>query len=425
MEDKTYIIIKILLLLCFVITICLTERLYNKPLFQYSLDFIINLQNSTPSFLMMFLRIVTYSCYLEVIFPLIIIIFNFCSLQSTFLLFNVLFVSTLVTNLMKLIYADPRPFWVKTNISVFKCEIDYGNPSGHAVCAFSFYMTLFQFIYDKYLNNKQLLYKISYWITVLSFLLLILISRLAVGVHSINQVFYGTLVGFAIYVIYYFLLDIHLYKSEEFLGKFQQGNYYTLWYILTYLAGVVNAVMVFYIQIYDNRKWEANLKKMCPKISEIMKFQNFDLGLTIVIFACIGMISGIFILMGILNLRSPGSDLVRLQALNNWSETKFIYKVYRVILTVIFFAFIVLPINLIKAQIVNFLLRICLTIGLMIFILFLLMFSLLIYIFIKLGIANEDLTSEKDHNFSEEVNQLVNKDETGKENINLTNEEKK
>ena len=198
-----------------------------------------------------------------------------------------------------------------------------------------------------------------------------------------------------------------------------------MWYILTYLAGVVNAVMVFYIQIYDNRKWEANLKKMCPKISEIMKFQNFDLGLTIVIFACIGMISGIFILMGILNLRSPGSDLVRLQALNNWSETKFIYKVYRVILTVIFFAFIVLPINLIKAQIVNFLLRICLTIGLMIFILFLLMFSLLIYIFIKLGIANEDLTSEKDHNFSEEVNQLVNKDETGKENINLTNEEKK
>ena len=130
-------------------------------------------------------------------------------------------------------------------------------------------------------------------------------------------------------------------------------------------------------------------------------------------------------MMGILNLRSPGSDLVRLQALNNWSETKFIYKVYRVILTVIFFAFIVLPINLIKAQIVNFLLRICLTIGLMIFILFLLMFSLLIYIFIKLGIANEDLTSEKDHNFSEEVNQLVNKDETGKENINLTNEEKK
>ena len=213
------------------------------------------------------------------------------------------------------------------------------------------------------------------------------------------------------------------------MAKFQQGNYYTLWYILKYLAGVVKSVIVFYIHKFDNTKWEANLKKICPNwsnISDLMKFQNFDLGLTILIFSCIGMISGIFIMMEIMNLRSPNSDLVRLEAMNNWTDTKFSYKIYRVILSLIFCVIIILPIYLITLQIPYVMLRISLTFGLMIFILFFSMFTLLIYIFIKLGITNENLTFEKDHNnIIEEANHLILKEnETSKENFNIINEDK-
>ena len=429
MEERTCSIIKVTCLLCFVITVALTERLYNKSLFQYSLDYIINLQNSTPGFFITFLNVVSYSCNFEVIFPIIIIIFNFCSLKITFLLFNVLFLSLFVTGIMKLVFLDARPFWINANITFFKSEVDYGNPSGHSMFAFSFYLILFQIIYDKYVNDKDLLYKISYWISVISFLFLIAFSRLAGGVHSINQVLFGSLVGVTIFFAFYFILGIQNYNSEEFLAKFQQGNYYTLWYILKYLAGVVKSVIVFYIHKFDNTKWEANLKKICPNwsnISDLMKFQNFDLGLTILIFSCIGMISGIFIMMEIMNLRSPNSDLVRLEAMNNWTDTKFSYKIYRVILSLIFCVIIILPIYLITLQIPYVMLRISLTFGLMIFILFFSMFTLLIYIFIKLGITNENLTFEKDHNnIIEEANHLILKEnETSKENFNIINEDK-
>lgn len=45
--------------------------------------------------------------------------------------------------LLKNVHHDPRPFWVNEDIDPVKCYTEYGNPSGHSVCASFFAMYLF------------------------------------------------------------------------------------------------------------------------------------------------------------------------------------------------------------------------------------------------------------------------------------------
>jgi membrane-associated phospholipid phosphatase len=41
----------------------------------------------------------------------------------------------LVVNITKLTYEQARPFWVSTAVKAYKCETEFGNPSGHSVNA--------------------------------------------------------------------------------------------------------------------------------------------------------------------------------------------------------------------------------------------------------------------------------------------------
>ena len=38
-----------------------------------------------------------------------------------------------VINMLKLNYADPRPFWSSDDVQAFHCSSEYGNPSGHTM----------------------------------------------------------------------------------------------------------------------------------------------------------------------------------------------------------------------------------------------------------------------------------------------------
>ena len=48
-----------------------------------------------------------------------------------------------ITQFMKMIESDPRPFWVDRRVIGFHCEVGYGHPSGHSSAAFFTYTTLY------------------------------------------------------------------------------------------------------------------------------------------------------------------------------------------------------------------------------------------------------------------------------------------
>jgi len=92
---------------------------------------------------------------------------------------------------------DPRPFWTNSKIKNigFYCPLEYGNPSGH-----SWFSTIlgFGFILDFYGVGK------NYTNLLAAMLLIILvpISRIYLGAHSLNQVFYGLFMGLSLNILY-------------------------------------------------------------------------------------------------------------------------------------------------------------------------------------------------------------------------------
>ncbi len=98
----------------------------------------------------------------------------------------------LVMNVTKLSYADPRPYWVASDIVAYKCSNQYGNPSGHSETSMGIAMTLWL---DYAFTNASNLRKGVLLFAALLFAFSIGYSRLILGVHSLDQIIYGLSLG--------------------------------------------------------------------------------------------------------------------------------------------------------------------------------------------------------------------------------------
>lgn len=86
-----------------------------------------------------------------------------------------------MTFALKNIYAQARPLWLSDDILPWGCKYrDYGNPSGHALSAVMFGL----------MNESTLSLVIGMTLASLT-----AISRVVLGVHSINQIVFGSLLG--------------------------------------------------------------------------------------------------------------------------------------------------------------------------------------------------------------------------------------
>lgn len=99
----------------------------------------------------------------------------------------------LVTNVMKLAYHNPRPFWVDSDIQAFSCSSFYGAPSGHSTQGMGIPIVIWLDII--HCSGCKLQYKIIWFLVAVSYGFSIMWTRLFLGVHSIDQVFYGATLG--------------------------------------------------------------------------------------------------------------------------------------------------------------------------------------------------------------------------------------
>jgi membrane-associated phospholipid phosphatase len=100
---------------------------------------------------------------------------------------------TLVKSYLKLAYHNPRPFMIEPNITPLKCSSSFGNPSGHSTGSALFAIVVFLDVFhgknNKY--HKSTIYYVSlilaaYWAVSIPY------TRLVIGVHSLDQVLYGS-----------------------------------------------------------------------------------------------------------------------------------------------------------------------------------------------------------------------------------------
>jgi membrane-associated phospholipid phosphatase len=99
----------------------------------------------------------------------------------------ILLVSNGINGIFKLIFSTPRPFFYSTEVKPLTFESSFGIPSGHAQTAAAVWGVIAAF-----LNRAWI------WILLVILILLIGLSRIAVGVHFPIDVVAGWLIGFTL-----------------------------------------------------------------------------------------------------------------------------------------------------------------------------------------------------------------------------------
>lgn len=105
--------------------------------------------------------------------------------------FNWMIISFFTTT-FKMVWHDPRPFWVNSKILVRDCDGSYGNPSGHCISAFGICI----FIWLEYKAKckqtwTEVLFGICCWVPAL----MTGYTSVIMGEHSFDQVLFGATIG--------------------------------------------------------------------------------------------------------------------------------------------------------------------------------------------------------------------------------------
>lgn len=313
-----------------------TERAYYQKLFNESLDIIPKFQKSSNAYT--FWKFVQYFGTKTIQGPIYIILFLFIPLNQVFVLTFLLMFTGYVDHTSKILYRQERPIWINSDIDIHsEHSCGYGNPSGHSLSSSCFYLS-FWFILFELIKKKQFKdnYKkniIIYGILLLCILIvvLIMISRLYIGVHSLNQIIFGCLIGIGIFLIFLPLFKIYYESGNEFLNKHYKYRYISLSLIL---AGII----LFYVSYFARKNVEGvelyeNWRKMClnQKWSKLLIKSSFMGGQSI--FIILGMFIGLFYTkLKIDNIYSDKEDIII-----NWTEEKFMTRLIRLIILVIGF----------------------------------------------------------------------------------------
>lgn len=182
--------------------------------------------------------------------------------------------------LIKLMYADTRPFMEFEEIEAWSCEMSLGKPSGHAQSSIMFYLFLTDYISFKIcekINGKRnkLLFKAL--MKSLAFILIFFIgfSRVVRGVHSFWQVFMGWACGLLILSMFFVFgntlcvliknyVENNSYNNEN---EIKRKKYLKI-HLLSFIIFLVITLMIFELrrQYTEFRSLIfENIEKKCEK----------------------------------------------------------------------------------------------------------------------------------------------------------------
>jgi membrane-associated phospholipid phosphatase len=198
-----------ILIIILSLALFISEMKFRDPLFEFSLDFEKNWQNYSSDFTITFFKIISKVCgeYLMPV-PLIFILCFFPLIKSSFYIAGLIFCLHF-HSLMKIWYGNERPFWIKNELFKGICDAGFGNPSGHSISAVYLYLTLFSYISETKILKGKYIIKIFLFIFFLTYIILIILSRLILGIHSINQVIYGSALGVINYAVIIHMFKLH------------------------------------------------------------------------------------------------------------------------------------------------------------------------------------------------------------------------
>lgn len=229
--------IKIIFITIFCIALFTGEFFYRKPLYENSVSIAKRVQDKL-SFAITPLKFYTYIGVIA--FFWLFTIFLFFPITYCYAFFITVIISTHLCNYAKLVYGQGRPF-LRDDIDVLNikkaCEPGYGNPSGHSLESTSCFLSFSQVLIDIW--ELGIIPQIIIYCIDAILILLINLSRVILGVHSVNQVIFGDTLGFTIFFIIFKIIKPHKRDAKIFFERFLNIKYI-----------MINILCFFIIMLY-------------------------------------------------------------------------------------------------------------------------------------------------------------------------------
>ena len=307
----------LILVLTFVIFII--EFFYRKPLFNYSLDFEKNWQEkATKGTIKMFKFFTKIGGEYLMVVPVIIVLWFFTLIKSYVYLTGFVFCLQF-HSMMKIWYGNKRPFWEDESLYKGYCDGGFGNPSGHSFVTSFLYLSLFiYYSQTKALKNKYIIITLILLLC-LFWTLMIILSRLILGMHSVNQVIYGSCLGVMTCLNLFIVFKAHKIPIYNYKKFFREKIYiyiiliiFLFFIILTYLN------IVLFNKRFDFDKYNDLLDRVCKK--KVAKYRRFNLdGLfgSSTVFTMLGMYLGQIVFWYLIENKYKFNEINVINNINN------------------------------------------------------------------------------------------------------------
>ena len=125
-------------------------------------------------------------------------------------IFWVFLANVYLNGVLKLLHHDPRPFFVVDEIKAIMWNKSYGNPSGHSMYFTSVLPCLVVVLLEMINRNCRMTLRAKIYTSIILsisglFILLSILGRVYLGVHSLDQILYGSLMGTSIWLYFLFV----------------------------------------------------------------------------------------------------------------------------------------------------------------------------------------------------------------------------
>ena len=330
----------------------LIEFLVRENLFSISIPIIIFLQKYFYYFYPLELFFSLFGME-KGIFLILIISYNISNILIPLILLSISLISIYIGGILKIIYQNERPFFINSEIKVLNCEGGFGNPSNHSLLSTFFYLSLYE-IYvkkNKEINEKNK--KLILFFTIF-FIFSIVFNRMFLGVHTLNQILFGSLIGF---FLYFFMFKIYKFNQNVLFIIY---NFKQIVFVIIFLI-IFGFFNYYFFFNFDNKilyeKYNFMIEKNCPNFPIIKRLENESFYcifvLSVLIFAVFGIYYEYyyifsanvskFIKYNFNNENENEINLLNNNVNNRWNKTNFNVSIKRFFVILIVCGILLIP----------------------------------------------------------------------------------
>jgi membrane-associated phospholipid phosphatase len=195
--------------------------------------------------------------------------------------------SVFLNGCLKMIYLEPRPYWIDKEMFPCLCAANYGNPSTTGMNQFLLFAVVYKSITTLYKEFNKVYVAVICAVPVA----LIYSSRYFQGAHSLNQLAFGGGIGFALYYIYFDIFEVDIQDPKPF--NWMYNNFFKISFSLISVFLLVTGVHLL-IEFEDNKEWLGIITKYCDVVQYNI-FENESFRKTSKIFLIVGCFIGMWL----------------------------------------------------------------------------------------------------------------------------------